>query len=450
MTGSDAAPVVTQGWVPDPAPERPAPAGPPAGSAVPLDPPADPVVPFDQLLDPSRAAAGETALDQASDVPLAAPSTAADPAEAVEPVTVAHVDDGEEPGDVGGADERGDDTVRAVGDQAGPDVVEWHVHENGRWMIGDGGNMARLVPRATLRARGVPADTELDGATLNAVTYRAASLRGFSHQEWGKPRQDAFAVRVTRSQTWLTACVADGVGEVPRSDVASRLAADVVSGVLADGLEPYDVLVDDAAWRSAVLDLPWREARRAANAALAVRARTMLEAVYRGKDDEQALAALPDELPLSHVRTVLATTAVALVVSTLPGADDRHPFAVCVLAGDSAGYRFAGGRWRPVVAPKDVTGDTQNNSVRPLPLAGAPLALQIGRMPAGEAVALFSDGVSDALGSGRGVVGRFLASRWRAAPDLLAFGGHVGFYRRGFHDDRTAVVVWADPAEVGR
>jgi hypothetical protein len=43
------------------------------------------------------------------------------------------------------------------------------------------------------------------------------------------------------------------------------------------------------------------------------------------------------------------------------------------------------------------------------------------------------------------VVGAFLAGRWQEPPDPLEFAHHVGFYRKTFVDDRTAVVVWVAP-----
>jgi hypothetical protein len=57
---------------------------------------------------------------------------------------------------------------------------------------------------------------------------------------------------------------------------------------------------------------------------------------------------------------------------------------------------------------------------------------------------LITDGVGDPLGSGGGTVGRFLAHMWATPPEILAYAQHVGFYRKSFTDDRTAVTVWAD------
>ena len=56
-----------------------------------------------------------------------------------------------------------------------------------------------------------------------------------------------------------------------------------------------------------------------------------------------------------------------------------------------------------------------------------------GRAPTRESVA---------LGRGDGPVGSFLAQMWKTPPDMLSFGGQVGFARRSFDDDRTVVGVW--------
>jgi hypothetical protein len=63
----------------------------------------------------------------------------------------------------------------------------------------------------------------------------------------------------------------------------------------------------------------------------------------------------------------------------------------------------------------------------------------------GEVLAVVTDGLGDPLGTGQGVVGRFLATMWSQPPDLLAFAQQAGFYRRSYTDDRTAAVLWIAP-----
>lgn len=318
---------------------------------------------------------------------------------------------------------------------------DWHRHTDGRWIVGNAGSQHRTVAKPTRRPSGAPADTELDAAQVGAISYRAASMRGFSHQETGKPRQDAFTVRVTRSDGWLVACVADGVSDAPRSEVAAKVAAEVVARKLVTALDTQPVPAEALQWEQVVTGLPWLDALQETNGALTARARQDLETIYRGKGDRDALQSLPHPLPSSHARKLMATTAVALAVGARPDPQDRYPFAVGVLAGDSAGYLIREGRWRPVLAPKDAAAAMTCNDVRALPGRTTPV-VRFGWLVPGDAAALFSDGVSDPLGRGEGVVGRFLLSHWQSPPDLLQFAGHVGFYRKSFFDDRTAVVVW--------
>ena len=296
-------------------------------------------------------------------------------------------------------------------------------------------------------------DTALDGAVAGNLVYRAASVRGFSHQETGKPRQDAFAVRVSRSENWLVMCVADGVSDGPRSEIAAEVASDSVARSLVVALDDSALPSGPPEWESLVRALPWLTARDAANRELVQRARHDVEKIYRAREVQvrgvhpREVRVPPEALPQSHadVRALMATTAVGLVLATAPDPDGRYWYVVGVIAGDSASYLLRGDRWRQIVAPKDVSGEVASNGVRALPTEAVP-SLRLGSLAAGDAVALFSDGVSDPLGSGQGNVGRFLADQWRTPPDLFDFGKHVGFYSKGWFDDRTAVVAWAPEA----
>jgi hypothetical protein len=54
-----------------------------------------------------------------------------------------------------------------------------------------------------------------------------------------------------------------------------------------------------------------------------------------------------------------------------------------------------------------------------------------------------TDGIGDPLAAGTGEVGRFLTGVWSTPPASgLEFAAHVGFARRSFDDDRTAVAFW--------
>jgi hypothetical protein len=335
--------------------------------------------------------------------------------------------------------------VEPGSDLSGEPDPGWYRHDNGRWILGDPGKQGEIVASpALLRLAGPPpADTELDGCSVGRIVYRAGSLRGFSHQETGKPRQDAFAAVTSPTGNWFVACVADGVSDARGSHLAARLAVKVVAKTLVSALDPQPIPADADRWADVVQRLPWLYALEGANAVIAARARELLESMYRSKNDGPALAALPDPLPFPHARAVMSTTAVALVLSTQPDLEGTHSFAVCVVAGDSAAFCLREGRWTPVLASKDPASDIARNDVSALPTHGVP-CVRYGCLAPGEAVVLMSDGLSDPLGSGSGIVGRFLATQWQSPPDLLEFGQHLGFYRRTYTDDRTGVVAWAE------
>jgi serine/threonine protein phosphatase PrpC len=356
--------------------------------------------------------------------PPAASSNVSDPSDPFEPPAAAEALDSAEP--------------------------SWPMHSDGRWVVGDAGNQPRTVVRPTRRPAGAPVDTALDGAVVGNLVYRAASLRGFGHQETGKPRQDAFAIRVTRSENWLVMCVADGVSDGPRSEIAAEVASDTVVRSLVTLLDESEVPAGPAEWEELAGRLQWVRARDTANRELVRRARTDVDKIYRAREAtarniHPKHVKVPEELlPQSHadVRALMATTAVCLVVATRPDPKGRYWYAVGVVAGDSASYLLHNRAWRQILSPKDVSGEVASNDVQALPTSVAP-SIRLGCLRAGDALALFSDGVSDPLGSGRGTLGRFLAGQWHTPPDLFDFGKHVGFYSKGWFDDRTAAVAWA-------
>jgi hypothetical protein len=101
------------------------------------------------------------------------------------------------------------------------------------------------------------------------------------------------------------------------------------------------------------------------------------------------------------------------------------------------------GVWRALTPMKDGRAEIAATAVDPLPRT-VRIKPAAHYLRPGQALAVMTDGLSDPLGSGAGDVGAFLATHWATPPDALAFASQVGFYRRSFADDRTAVVVWPD------
>jgi serine/threonine protein phosphatase PrpC len=316
-------------------------------------------------------------------------------------------------------------------------VAEWWRHEDGRWVVGEAGGQPDTVVMPSGIAPTRP-DTILDGARLGEIAYRAVSLRGLSHRHSGKPRQDAYQLRVSANRLWLAGCVADGVSSGDYSHLAADLACREITRVLAEALGEHPAVQSADDWPLLAASLPWQQAVDRASAAIVARASSSGES---GDDTPQAGPARRDA---HQVRQVMATTAVAFVVAAASTADGEIPFAVTVASGDSSALLLSGGQWHPVTSVKNVGAEVASNAVLALPRE-VQVEPKGGVLRPGEALAVISDGVGDPLGSGTGVVGRFLAAAWSRPPELLSFAEHVAFYRKTFVDDRTAALVWHSP-----
>lgn len=316
----------------------------------------------------------------------------------------------------------------------------WWRHANERWVVGDEGQAPRvrsLVPRL----RESPPEILADGGEVGSIIYRAASVRGLGHQEKGSPRQDAFLVRFTSDRRWLVACLADGVSEGSLSHLAAELVCDALSDVLVEEFDRIEPGVACPDWSGTLEDLPWPEAVERANNAVRGKFRELLERKRRATgvvEDEEAASAIPFD---ARVRHTMSATAMMLVAGTEPADDGRHPVALVNVAGDSAAFALDNGQWKPLSAIKNEGASIVSGAVRSLPVEVAVQPQSWWFSPGGMLV-MMTDGLGDPLGRGTGVVGAFLSEKWTAPPDVLAFAGHLSFYRRSFIDDRTAVAIW--------
>lgn len=357
---------------------------------------------------------------------------------------------GEEPAPADEAPDPADeaDGERPDGERPEGDGPDWWRHEDGRWVVGDAGRQALIVPLPAKPAQTRP-DTVVDGARVGRLDYRAVSLRGLAHQHRGDPRQDAYLVRPTPNGRWLVACVADGVSEGTYSHEAADLVCQEFTRVLAVALRDAS---DKADAPSVLAGLPWQAAVREASESIRLAAtRLVREAERRRRSSGDPASAAPPEEPEQRdlsdgeASRMMAAALVAAVVSARPGPDGRHAYVVAGV-GDCAGLTLADGAWTPLTHVKNQGAEIASSVVQGLPRASAAADLVTGRSLApGEALLLITDGIGDSLGGGRGLVGRFLASRWSTAPDLLTFAHDAAFYRRTHTDDRTAVMVWTRP-----
>jgi serine/threonine protein phosphatase PrpC len=143
----------------------------------------------------------------------------------------------------------------------------------------------------------------------------------------------------------------------------------------------------------------------------------------------------------------MASTLVVAVISMAPATDGSREVYV-LQVGDSSGWVLRSGRWLSMGEVKNEGVAIAESMTVALPLVPevAP-SLARGHLVPGDVLVLLTDGIGDALGSGRGEVGAALAELWATPPDPVQFAAQVGFGRKTFDDDRTALAVW--PAEVG-
>jgi hypothetical protein len=318
----------------------------------------------------------------------------------------------------------------------------WFRHANGRWVIEDAGRQPEIVPMPAAGRAGTRADTVIDGGRLGGLAYRATSQRGLAHQEVGVPRQDAYLVRPTPDRRWLVGCVADGVSEGKLSHQAADLVCQETTILLARGLTDLVPDPEPETWAAAAEALPWPAIVQAANASIRRTAKAVVRIELDRTGDEAGLAELDNSWDDASARRVMSSTAVLFAVAADPVADSGHPALVAVVAGDSTALLLDGDDWTPIGAVKNDGAEIASTAVTPLP---GPMRVtpQSRMLRPGQALVVITDGLGDPLGSGGGLVGRFLAAMWREPPDLLAYAGHVGFYRKSFTDDRTAVTIWA-------
>lgn len=274
-------------------------------------------------------------------------------------------------------------------------------------------------------------DTVLDGVALldgrtRVAEVRAASVRGLSHRHYGTVRQDEYSFRRTPDGRWLVIGVADGVSAGKLSHKAAILAARKGSELIEKALATTGP--DDVHWPDLV--------------------RAVAGWIERLGRKRLAELGVPDASTMSvrDLAAHLATTVLYAVVD-LAAVDGAHAVRLVKVGDTSAWVLREGGRWEPQDAVKNDGAELHSAAVQALPLVPAadPAPVRT-TVRAGEVLVLMTDGIGDPLGHGGGAVGRFLADVWSSPPPSgLEFAAHVGFARKSFDDDRTAVAFWPVP-----
>ncbi|GAA0416917.1 hypothetical protein Aca07nite_08290 [Actinoplanes capillaceus] len=356
---------------------------------------------------------------------------------------------GEEAGEVTAPEEEWDTAPAPRRPEEDEDRARpWERYPNDRWVVGDAGNQPAVRPRVPHKFRNPPPDTVIDGAEIGSISYRAASVRGISHQERGEPRQDAYAVHFTRDQDWLVGCISDGVSQGTRSHEAAAAICERISRALVDHLIASPPSADSGRWPEEIGSIRWKDAVRSANDAVCELARPYLRksAQKRGGPPPVDPA---DPVPFAQARLIMSGTALAFVVATEPSPNGTFRAMLANVAGDSAAFVVQDGHWLPLTMIKNEGEAIFSSSVKALPAETEVHAKPFYLEP-GQPLIMMTDGLGDPLGAARGAVSRFLGTHWHTPPDLLAFAQHLAFYRKTFTDDRTAVVVWPGPVRSGR
>lgn len=266
------------------------------------------------------------------------------------------------------------------------------------YVIGDPGRAAAEV------GAGIPAgvvnrpDIAVDAARIAGLEVRAASVRGVVHRRFGTPRQDAYSISWRPDEGALVVTVCDGLGAFDRSHEAADLAASRLPDLL------------DGDWQRA------------------------FEALSVGIADRSSVTGAP-----------MATTVVCARITET--ADGAHRAEVAWV-GDSAAYLLGPQGWQCIGgAVKTIRGDGSPLSSATAALPAKCFQIANATVEFGKEATLFlmTDGVADPLGAGAGQVGHTLGQWWADPPNEFEFAAQVGFARRSFDDDRTAVGIWPCP-----
>ncbi|MFC4029911.1 protein phosphatase 2C domain-containing protein [Streptomyces polygonati] len=281
------------------------------------------------------------------------------------------------------------------------------------------GSAPRALPQVTAAAP----DSVVDGGTVGGLVVRGASIRGDDHRYFGETRQDAMGFWTLNpppaggqgspaADPVLLACVADGVGSQPLSQLGSSLVCRL--------LPQHTALRFD------------RLAQRAPLEALAGACRAVASDIAAGIRVEAAERR-------ADAKELSAAMAAALV---FPGGASGPARALLFAVGDCQGFLLSRGVWRAVLGPAGDDGDIMSTATDALPGHPDRVAVAECALESGDVLLLCTDGLANPMRNDS-VLDR-LAQYWGAghAPALPEFYWQLSFRAQTFGDDRSAVCVW--------
>ncbi|WP_327695959.1 protein phosphatase 2C domain-containing protein [Streptomyces sp. NBC_00459] len=282
------------------------------------------------------------------------------------------------------------------------------------------GSTPRALPQVTAPAP----DSVVDGGTVGALVVRGASIRGDDHRYFGETRQDSMGFwslapppsggpETPGADPVLLACVADGVGSQPLSQLGSAVVCRL--------LPQHVALRFDLLAQRAPLEVLGDVCRAvAADIAAGIR----IEAAERRAGPKELSSAM----------------AAALV---FPGGAHGPARALLFAVGDCQGFLLGRrGGWRPVLQPAGDEGAIMSTATDALPGHPDRVTVTECALDSGDVLLLCTDGLANPMRNDS-VLDR-LAQYWGdgRAPSLPEFYWQLSFRAQTFGDDRSAVCVW--------
>jgi serine/threonine protein phosphatase PrpC len=258
-------------------------------------------------------------------------------------------------------------------------------------------------------------DTVLDGADLEGLTVRAASLRGDDHRYFGETRQDSmglWTISKTGAPDLLLVCVADGVGSQPLSHRGSLLAC----RLLRDEIDANAEGILDSG-DQADLNMIGRQI---------------------GGRIGQAMTNYAADHEVDPRK--LSTTLVGAIIKVAP--PDRPRQCVILRVGDSAAYVLRNGSFEKCLADAHDGEAIVNSATDALPTQLKAVDIATASIGNDDVLVICTDGLDNPMRNA--AVRDQLADWWSRGPvpGLIEFGWQLSFRAKSYGDDRTAICVW--------
>ena len=258
------------------------------------------------------------------------------------------------------------------------------------------------------------------------LTIGIVAVRGLSHEENKKVRQDSVAFGVSANGRYLIGSIADGVSEAEFSHKGSYYATQkIVKSVrkkLDEGFHPED--------------LPWEDITNHVRNELRARGKRTFKIAEDAQDQELD----------SHLAKVIGTTAEVLIIDSKK-INDQVSCIRASLAGDGYSFIISNDSMTLLGSGKETpSGDfVLNEKVCALPKDPGPKYPLINQVTISknEAIFITSDGIGDDISKPDLGIDVYLCDKLAKpvpAYELIKITSYLAFQS---HDDRSMIIVWA-------